>query len=455
MTGGLFFADAIQLLFRRGLRHEIVHAGFGSNGRGGERVVARNHHRADTHFAKMRKPFLDAALHYIFQMNDAQDFATFRDDERRSAGARNFVNPLADLFRKCAAQAIHVGTDGFRRAFADGTGRLTVAFGEIHTAHARLRGERDELCVQLGHLTRAQVELLFRQNHDGTAFGCFVGKRRELRGIGEALRLDARRGQKCRGHAIAEGDGASLVEQQHIHVAGRLHGAPAHRQNIALEHAIHAGNADGAQQSADGRGNQTNQQRNQNRNGEYCGRIDAERFQCHTDKQENERQRSEQNGQRDFVGRLLALRAFDQRNHAIQEAAASIHGDANNNAVAEDARAAGDSAPVAAALTDDRRGFAGDGRFVHAGDAIDHIAVGRNHIARFAHHGIAFLQIRSGDFFFPAVAQASRHRFLPRFSQAGRLGFAPAFGHRLRKIGEEHREPQPDRELRDKAAFGG
>ena len=51
--------------------------------------------------------------------------------------------------------------------------------------------------------------------------------------------------------------------------------------------------------------------------------------------------------------------------------------DANDDAVADHARAAGDGAAVAAALADDRRGFAGDGRFVHAGDAFDHVAVGR------------------------------------------------------------------------------
>src|SRR5262245_62474205 len=44
----------------------------------------------------------------------------------------------------------------------------------------------------------------------------------------------------------------------------------------------------------------------------------------------------------------------------------------DDDAVADDARAAGDGAPVAAALADDRRGFAGDGGFVHAGRSEEH-----------------------------------------------------------------------------------
>ena len=59
------------------------------------------------------------------------------------------------------------------------------------------------------------------------------------------------------------------------------------------------------------------------------------------------------------------------------------------------ARAAGDGAAVAAALADDRRGFAGDRRFIDARDAFDDFAVGGNDVARFADDEIAFVQVRS------------------------------------------------------------
>jgi len=57
----LFVADAFEFRFGRGLRHEIVHAGFSRDGCGGERIVAGDHDRLDSHFAKVRKAFLDAA----------------------------------------------------------------------------------------------------------------------------------------------------------------------------------------------------------------------------------------------------------------------------------------------------------------------------------------------------------------------------------------------------------
>ncbi len=45
--------------------------------------------------------------------------------------------------------------------------------------------------------------------------------------------------------------------------------------------------------------------------------------------------------------------------------------------VGQDAGAAGDRAPVAARLADDRGGLAGDGGFVHRGRALDDLTVGR------------------------------------------------------------------------------
>ena len=52
MAVGLFLANAFQLLLRRRLRHEIVHARLGGDRRGGQRIVAGDHHRADSHFAQ-------------------------------------------------------------------------------------------------------------------------------------------------------------------------------------------------------------------------------------------------------------------------------------------------------------------------------------------------------------------------------------------------------------------
>ena len=55
----------------------------------------------------------------------------------------------------------------------------------VQAAHARLRGERDELGLVLGDLAAAQAVFLLRQHHDAAAFGRFVGKAGKLRGIGQ------------------------------------------------------------------------------------------------------------------------------------------------------------------------------------------------------------------------------------------------------------------------------
>ena len=93
--------------------------------------------------------------------------------------------------------------------------------------------------------------------------GRLVGQRRQLRGIGQFRLLHAFGGQEGRGLAVAQGDGAGLVEQQHVHIAGRLDRAARGGDDIGLHHAAHAGHADGRQQAGDGGRDQADQQRDQ------------------------------------------------------------------------------------------------------------------------------------------------------------------------------------------------
>jgi hypothetical protein len=81
----------------------------------------------------------------------------------------------------------------------------------------------------------------------------------------------------------------------------------------------------------------------------------------HDGEQEDQRQAGEQDVERDLVRRLLALGAFDQRDHAVEEGRAGRGRDAHLDPVGEHLRAAGDGRAVAAGLADDGRGFAGDG----------------------------------------------------------------------------------------------
>ena len=162
----------------------------------------------------------------------------------------------------------------------------------------------------------------------------------------------------------------------------------------------------------------------------------------------------EQDVERDLVGRLLALGALDQPDHAIEEGRAGRRGDADADPIGQHLRAAGHRRAVAAGLTDDGGRLAGDGRLVDRGDALDDLAVGRDEIAGLDQHDVADLQAGAGD---ELVVLGIR-----RLQQLGlRLGalapqriglrLAAALGNGLREVGEQNRQPQPQDDLEREA----
>ena len=134
--------------------------------------------------------------------------------------------------------------------------------------------------------------------------------------------------------------------------------------------------------------------------------VPGEEGQAEDGEQKDRRQRDEQNIERDFVGRLLPRCALDQRDHAVDERMARLGCDSHDDAVREDASPAGHRAAVASAFPDDGGRFAGDGRFIDAGDSFDDFAIAGNDVARFANHQIANLQLRGGNSFLPVAAQS-------------------------------------------------
>ncbi len=63
-------------------------------------------------------------------------------------------------------------------------------------------------------------------------------------------------GDELGGLAGAERDGARLVEEQDIDVAGRLDGPARHGDDVRLDHPVHAGDPDRRAESADRRRDQ-------------------------------------------------------------------------------------------------------------------------------------------------------------------------------------------------------
>ena len=166
--------------------------------------------------------------------------------------------------------------------------------------------------------------------------------------------LDTGHRQELGGLAVAERDRAGLVEQQHVHVARGLHGATGERQHVAAHQPVHARDPDRRQQRPDGRGDERDEQRDQrDHRGGGVGEL-GERPQGHDHHEEDQGQAREQDPSAISFGRLAPLGALHQSDHAVEEAAARLLRDLDDDAVGEHARAAGHGAAVAAGLADHR-----------------------------------------------------------------------------------------------------
>ena len=101
----------------------------------------------------------------------------------------------------------------------------------------------------VSHVALAEPVLLLRQDDDAAALR--ASRRRATR-AGRRRRARARStpvGREEGGRlAVAERDRAGLVEQQHVDVARRLDRAARHGDDVRLDHAVHAGDADRREQ---------------------------------------------------------------------------------------------------------------------------------------------------------------------------------------------------------------
>jgi hypothetical protein len=129
------------------------------------------------------------------------------------------------------------------------------------------------------------------------------------------------------GHAVAVGDGAGLVEQQRGHVAGGLDGSARHGQHVALHEAVHAGDADGREQPADGGGDQAHQQGDEDHDRLLAAGVDGEGLQGDRGQQEDDGETRQQDVEGDLVGGLLPLGPLDQGDHPVDERLAGLLGD--------------------------------------------------------------------------------------------------------------------------------
>ena len=283
---------------------------------------------------------------------------------------------------------------------------------------------------------------------DRLAFRGVVGQRGQQRALGQFLAAHPRRGIQRAAAAVAEGDGAGLVEQQHVDVAGRLHRATGLGDHVQAHQAVHAGDADGREQAADGGRDQRHQQRHQEHQRQVAAGEQGERLEGHHYQQEDQGQADQQDVQRHFVGGLLPLGAFHQGDHPVQGRLARVGADTYQQPVGHHLGVAGHRRAIAAGLADHRRRFAGDGGLVDRRHPFDDFAVAGNHLAGLDPYHVALAQAAGSDALETAVgAPLIGGEALAAGLETVRAGLATPLGERFGEIGEEHGEPQPEGDL--------
>ena len=174
--------------------------------------------------------------------------------------------------------------------------------------------------------------------------------------------------------------------------------------------------------------------------------YDAERRQGGGGHHEHDREARQQDVERDLVGGLAPLGAFDQSDHAIQKRLARLLGDQHHQFIRQQSGAARDGRAVAAGLTDDGCRLTGDGRLVDRTGALHHVAVGGDHLARAHQHVVAPLKVGRAHLLDRAgVGAAMGECGCTGGAQRVGLGLAASLGDRLGDVGEDHRQPQPER----------
>ena len=169
-----------------------------------------------------------------------------------------------------------------------------------------------------------------------------------------------------------------------------------------LHDAVHARDADSGKQPANGGRDQANQQGNQHRDGGNAPRasrgdaVNSKGLEGRHREQEDQGHARNQNVQGDFVGSFLALGAFHERDHAIQEGLAGVGGNLDFDLIGEDLGSPRHRAAVAARLANHRGAFAGDHRLVNGGNAFDHLAVAGNDVAYLAQDHVPSAQPEEG-----------------------------------------------------------
>ena len=153
-----------------------------------------------------------------------------------SAKSRLSAEPDMAARGVCRSWVTALKSDALRRSASDSSCAWRVDSWSRSTSRdrptCRAKESRSRICSgekpQGMDVAATEPEALLGQDNDAAAFRGLVGQGGELGCVGQFGRTDSGSGQKLGSLAIAQGDGAGLVQKQHVHVAGGLHGPAGH-----------------------------------------------------------------------------------------------------------------------------------------------------------------------------------------------------------------------------------
>src|SRR3990172_9077749 len=178
---------------------------------------------------------------------------TWRPSATSRGGAPSAAVRETVFVTSTGTKPLHLPPRGYcvRRSLADS------ATGDVDSAHPAVGAEGHQ--GGAGQLPTPEPEPFFGQHDDGATLRCLVCAAGQLGHLGQFSLADIWCRFELSGLTVAEGDGACFVEEERGAVSGGLHRPSAHGKDVGLDESVHAGDADGGQQGADGGGDQRHQ----------------------------------------------------------------------------------------------------------------------------------------------------------------------------------------------------
>ena len=377
------------------------------------RIVARNHHDADAHFAQFRDRFGAVVLHRVRDRHHAQNRAVAAEQQGRFALAGELFRRRKQRFRHVALP-LHVLHAAAKEQRTIALRRQTVA------------GQRGEIrhILRLPPFIQRVLHNRFRQR-------MLRGRFQRQRRVQQFVFADAVRRKHIRHAHLAARNCAGFVQRDNLHLAGLLQRSRRLEQDAILcANAVADHNRDGRRQpqrawAAD--------DQHRNRAGQ---RIPERRAKQQPD---NHRQHGDRNHNRDeHAGhpvRDLGNRCFRRRrvgHHADNLAQRRILAHAGRLAAQEAGLIDRRRRHIVARCLIHRDALARQRRFVDRAHAVQHASVHRNAFARThdEHVALPHLLNRQGDLL-PAAEDVRRlgRELHQGFQRVGRLALAARLKH--------------------------